>query len=66
MTVKLTQAQRKALEKLWFVYGNNGPKHTRANHRFVQCFLENGEDGRGMFKPSLELRDAVDAIMEEK
>ncbi len=66
LAIKLTQAHRQALEKLWFVYGNNGPKHTRANHRFVQCFLENGEDRRGMFKPSPELCEAVNAIMEEK
>jgi hypothetical protein len=32
--------QHRALEKLWFIYGNNGQKHTDANHHFIQHLLE--------------------------
>ncbi len=66
LVVELTLTQRAGLEKLWFVYGNHGRKHSHAGHRFVQCFLENGEDRRVFFKPSHELCHAVDVVMEKK
>ena len=42
--IKLTDQQRESLEKLWFIYGNDGPKFTKANHGYIQGFLEYGED----------------------
>ena len=66
MKIELTPEQRLAMEELWFVYGNHGRKYSHAGHRFVQCFLENGEDRRDFFKPSHELCQAVDAVMEKK
>lgn len=49
----LTDQQRKALEKLWLVYGNNGKKHTHCNnHRYIQNFLEQGEDTENFYKRS--------------
>jgi len=66
LAIELTSTQRAGLEELWFVYGNHGRKHSRAGHRFVQCFLENGEDRRDFFKPSHELCQAVDVVMEKK
>jgi len=48
--ITLTPVQRKALEGLWFLYGNNGPQHTWGNHKFIQGILERGEDDREFFK----------------
>jgi hypothetical protein len=48
--VKLTTDQITALNKLWFVYGNNGKKHTHHNHRFIQNLIEHGEDSRDFYK----------------
>lgn len=31
---------RRKLEKLWFVYGNYGPKCTPENHKFIQRLVE--------------------------
>lgn len=45
----ITPEQRKALEKLWFVYGNNGKKSTSGNHHFIQGFLEADEDRRDFY-----------------
>jgi len=42
--VELTESQRERLERLWFVYGNHGPKTTAGNHQFVQGLLEHGLD----------------------
>lgn len=47
--VKLTTDQITALNKLWFVYGNNGKKHTHHNHRFIQNFIESSEDTRKFY-----------------
>jgi len=44
--VTLTDAQRERLERLWFVYGNYGPKTTPGNHQFIQGLLEHGLDMR--------------------
>jgi len=61
--VDLTPEQRRAMEKLWFVYGNRGPKTTRIRHRFIQCFLEEGVDEREFFKPDKEVLAKVDEIL---
>lgn len=34
--VSLTPQQRRELEKLWFYWGNYGPKTTKGNHSFIQ------------------------------
>lgn len=44
--VTLTDAQRDRLERLWFIYGNYGPKTTPGNHQFIQGLLEHGLDLR--------------------
>lgn len=44
--VTLTPGQRERLERLWFYYGNYGPKTTPGNHSFIQRLLENGIDER--------------------
>lgn len=45
----LTEDQRKQLQKLWFIYGNNGKKHSHMNHRFIQNLLSRGEDDREFY-----------------
>lgn len=47
--IVLTESQRKALEKLWFIYGNHGKKHSHSNHRFIQNLLSRGEDDREFY-----------------
>lgn len=71
--MKLTDEQRKALEDLWFVYGNGGSKHTWGNHKFIQNILDRGDDFRKDFrkkgripewKPlTKECEQAVDAVL---
>ncbi len=47
--ITFTDSQRTLLNKLWFVFGNNGEKHTHNNHRFIQNLLETGEDTRNFY-----------------
>lgn len=65
--VKLTGEQRERLERLWFIYGNHGPKTTPGNHAFIQGLLEQGEDIRPLrqrgYIPTEECEQAVDAIL---
>lgn len=73
----MTDDQRRALNRLWFIYGNYGTKHTWGNHKFIQILLERGEDDRQFFrKPAriieqhdpltAECEAAVDAILSAK
>jgi hypothetical protein len=70
-TVSLTPEQRDRLERLWFYYGNYGPKTTPANHSFIQRLLENGIDERSLHNkrtpkseiPTPECVRAVEAIL---
>jgi len=69
--VTLTQEQRDRLERLWFYYGNYGPKTTPGNHSFIQRLLENGIDERSLYNkrtpkselPTPECVRAVEAIL---
>jgi hypothetical protein len=61
--IALTDDQRKQLEKLWFVWGNRGSKHSMGNHKFIQRFLDSGEDHRDFYKPDTELIALVDKIL---
>jgi hypothetical protein len=42
--LELTKEQMEAFKKLWFIYGNNGKKHTLFNHKAIQGFLEANEN----------------------
>jgi hypothetical protein len=68
--VTLNDKQRRALERLWFIYGNYGPKTTPGNHGFIQGFLEHGQDLRHLRNkfttPTPECEAAVDAILASK
>jgi hypothetical protein len=69
--VSLTDAQRERLERLWFVYGNYGPKTTPGNHQFIQGLLEHGLDLRPLLtkrtakrdRPTEECEAAVEAVI---
>jgi hypothetical protein len=70
-SVSLTREQRDRLERLWFYYGNYGPKTTPGNHSFIQRLIENGIDERSLHNkrtpksemPTLECERAVEAIL---
>jgi hypothetical protein len=74
MPVILTPDQRDRLERLWFYYGNYGPKTTTGNHNFIQRLLENGYDERPLYtnrtpkceKPTLECEAAVETVLAKK
>lgn len=69
--VTLTGGQRERLERLWFVYGNYGPRTTPGNHQFIQGLLEHGLDLRSLQtrrtpkreRPTGECEAAVDAVL---
>lgn len=69
--VALTAEQRERLEKLWFYFGNYGPKTTPGNHSFIQRLLENGIDERSLHSkrtpkselPTHECEVAVEAVL---
>ena len=65
--VILTERQEGKLRRLWFIYGNEGPKHThRQNHYFIQRFLDAGQDQRSVYPDvSQECLDAVDAVLSD-
>lgn len=48
-SVTLTPEQREQLERLWFYYGNYGPRTTPGNHSFIQGLLEHAVDVRSLF-----------------
>ena len=69
--VTLTESQRDRLERLWFVYGNYGPKTMPGNHQFIQGLLEHGLDLRPLQtkrtskreRPTEECEAAVEATL---
>lgn len=71
--VTLTAEQRARLERLWFIYGNYGPKSTPGNHSFIQRLIENGIDERPLNTkrtpksqiPTPECEACVDKILSE-
>src|SRR5215213_11675802 len=69
--VTLTGEQRDRLERLWFYYGNYGPRTTPGNHQFIQGLLEHGLDLRPLHtertpkseRPTPECERAVEAVL---
>lgn len=72
--VSLTGEQRERLERLWFYFGNYGPKTTPGNHNFIQRLLENGVDERPLHTkrtpkselPTPECEAAVESVLSTK
>ena len=56
-------AQRRKLEKIWFVFGNDGTKSSDSNHKFIQRILDAGVDYRLHYHPSQDCIEAVDKIL---
>lgn len=54
MPITLTEDQRAKLNKLWFIFGNHGKKHSHSNHRFIQNLLSRGEDDREFYLKGVE------------
>src|SRR5215203_2026234 len=69
--VTLSRYQRERLERLWFYFGNYGPKTTPGNHQFIQGLLEHGLDLRPLQTkrtpkrdiPTAECVAAVEAVL---
>lgn len=61
--IKLTESEKKELEKLWFIFGNNGQKHTQENHKFIQSLLQ-GKNHRKFYNPTRECVEAVSEIID--
>jgi hypothetical protein len=74
ISVSLAGEQRERLERLWFYFGNYGPKTTPGNHSFIQRLLENGIDERPLHNkrtpkskiPTPECEAAVEAVLAMK
>jgi hypothetical protein len=73
-SVSLTPEQHDRLERLWFYYGNYGPKTSPGNHSFIQRLIENGIDERSLHTkrtpkseiPTPECERAVEKILSMK
>lgn len=60
--------------RLWFYFGNYGPKTTPSNHSFIQRLLEDGYDERPLYntrtpkseRPTPECEMAVDVLLEKR
>lgn len=67
LPVTLTSAQREKLERLWFLYGNHGPKTTQGNHALIHRLLQHRMDIRPLrlkgYIPTAECEQAVDAVL---
>lgn len=65
--VTLTERQEAQLRRLWFVYGNGGPKQGHPHdHYFIQRFFDAGQDQRGLYPGvSQECLKAVDAVLSD-
>ena len=67
ISVELTAEQCYELERLWFYYGNRGPKTTPGNHGFIQGLIERFQDERPerskYVTPTPECEVAVEKIL---
>ena len=61
--MKPTAKQSKAIEFLWFVYGNGGPKHNMQNHKFLQRHVEGRHDEAKFHQPDKECVAAFERVM---
>lgn len=66
VTINLTESQRIQLNKIWFLYGNYGQKHTDGNHKFIQRLLDSNTYEFEFYKKTIskECKNIVDSILE--
>jgi hypothetical protein len=57
--VRYPPTVQQELERLWFVFGNNGPQCTMGNHKFIQRHVEGKAHEAKFYKPTKECRLAV-------
>jgi len=58
----MNKEQKYAVEHLWFIFGNAGPKYTKGNHEFLRCKLED-KPGAEHYQPSEECVKAYEQVM---
>ena len=51
--LELTQKQKYDFERIWFIYGNSGPKSTTMNHKLVQGFYQYNENRIEAYKQGM-------------
>ena len=56
---------RRQLEALWFIYGNNGPKHDQQAHYYIQRLIEGRRAEADRCSPSKECKKEVKKILEQ-
>lgn len=63
----MTTKQVKALEFLWFKYGNGGACSTPANHKFIQRHVEGKEKDAEMYRKHItsDCREAVNRVLND-
>lgn len=63
----MTRKQRKALEFLWFKYGNGGQCYTPQNHKYIQFLIaEKVEEAKRLAHIiTRECKDAVERVMND-
>ena len=61
--MKYPENIQKKLEQLWFIFGNNRPKHTMDNHKFIQRHIEGKSHKAKYYKPTEECKKAVRKII---
>lgn len=61
-----TYEQLRFLEDLWFLWGNNGKKHSMDNHKFIQGILERRDWDNKFFHPDDVLVGVVASILASK
>jgi len=62
--VRYPDSVQQALERLWFVFGNNGPKSTMGNHKFIQRHVEGRSHEARYYKPTMECREEVNRAID--
>ena len=63
----MTTKQLKALEFLWFKYGNGGACHSPQNHKFLQRHIEGRHEAAAVYDKRITsaCREAVDRVLKD-
>lgn len=63
LPLKLSGSEWNAVEQLWFVYGNAGPKYTKGNHEFLKCHLDKRPERAGRHQPTKECIESFKRVL---
>ncbi len=61
--IEITNQQYKELNRIWFIYGNDGKKCTPENHIFIRSLIEHAEYDTKPKHASKECVDEVNKIL---